>query len=246
MDPADTKQIADTIILGFFCLVALVILIPIIVFIRKRAKAAERRSQNLADGVIGSWGNARITATELIYGYNCNAMRYPLAGCTAYTSQSGSYEERVRRSSDGEFQSRSVRDTRKVHLTVRGPHGTLVFSSPLGKIRMREALDPRKFIDQLEAAGRQLQAAAHTPGGATQTTPPGWYTDPNGGPGQQYWDGQQWNLTPQPTTATHQPQAAARTPGATATQTTPPGWYPDPNGGQAKMYWDGQQWHGVT
>jgi TM2 domain-containing membrane protein YozV len=27
---------------------------------------------------------------------------------------------------------------------------------------------------------------------------PGWYPDPSGGPGQQYWDGQQWQAAPSP------------------------------------------------
>jgi hypothetical protein len=53
----------------------------------------------------------------------------------------------------------------------------------------------------------------------------GWYPDPSGGPGQRYWDGQQW---------------VASTPVQTAQPAA--GWYPDPSGGPGQRYWDGQQW----
>jgi hypothetical protein len=42
-------------------------------------------------------------------------------------------------------------------------------------------------------------AVQGTPGFATNlsnTQPPGWYPDPNGGPGQVYWDGQRWSSGP--------------------------------------------------
>jgi hypothetical protein len=31
-----------------------------------------------------------------------------------------------------------------------------------------------------------------------EATPPGWYSDPSGGNGQRYWDGQQWLATAAP------------------------------------------------
>ena len=32
----------------------------------------------------------------------------------------------------------------------------------------------------------------------SQQPAPGWYPDPTGGPGQQYWDGRQWSTPPPP------------------------------------------------
>ena len=48
------------------------------------------------------------------------------------------------------------------------------------------------------------------------TAPPGWYPDPTGAKGFQWWDGTRWRPKP--------------------------GWYPDPTG--AFQWWDGTRWTG--
>jgi hypothetical protein len=219
----NAEQIADLLIFSFICVVGVVILIPVMVIGMRMTKAASRRSQNSADGVVASWENARITTTELIDGYRPNAARHPLAGLVAQASMSGGIEDTVLMSADGVVHANSRRNTSRMHVTIRGPHTALVYTA---KLRWANVLGVRTFVDQLNAASRQLQGAAPTSGAsATQSTPAGWYPDPSGTPGQRYWDGQQWYATQ--ITAASQVQGAVPTSGTSATQSTPAGWYPD-------------------
>lgn len=45
--------------------------------------------RNRADAVVATWGDLRITKTFLIVGYRQNALRIPLAGLTARTTETG-------------------------------------------------------------------------------------------------------------------------------------------------------------
>jgi hypothetical protein len=102
------------------------------------------------------------------------------------------------------------------------------------------------------------------------TTPPGWYPEPSGAPGQRYFDGKDW------TEHVAAPQVAAPPPprpdtdwrtvarGAGRVYSHPlvggiwvqalaklgdekrghPGWYPDPARQAALRWWDGKAWTG--
>ena len=59
-------------------------------------------------------------------------------------------------------------------------------------------------------------------------TPPGWYPNPSGEPGQRYWDGHNWTFV-------NVPPKYKR-----------PGWYPDPSGEPGQRYWNGHEWSAVN
>ncbi len=70
----------------------------------------------------------------------------------------------------------------------------------------------------------------------TQTTPAGWYPDPDS-PGQQrYWDGAAWTEHVAPGAIPRQ-ESRSRT-----SQAAPAGWYPNPDDLTQQRYWDGAAW----
>jgi ribosomal protein S27E len=66
----------------------------------------DRREQNRAEGVIYHFYKLRITRTELIKGYETDALRIPLRGLTATKTDDG----------------------RRVHITINGPDTKFVYS----------------------------------------------------------------------------------------------------------------------
>jgi hypothetical protein len=93
-------------------------------------------------------------------------------------------------SADGVVHGKSTVDATRTYVTIKGPNFSRVYTAKGADVHAPVL----EFAAKLNAASRQLQGAASAFGAsATGSAPPGWYPDPSGAAGQQYWDGQRWH-----------------------------------------------------
>jgi hypothetical protein len=120
----------------------------------RRDYAAWATQQDVADGVVASWEGLRIAKTELIEGYESNAIRHSLVGLTAKVETTG--DKTVRNTITKENRLRAVvDDDRRVHVTIEGPR-TAIVRSVFTKTSYDADARARQFAAQLNMAGRQL------------------------------------------------------------------------------------------
>lgn len=139
---------------------ALIVILMVVVFVVALAYQVSVSKAKAAAGVIASFGDLNITATELIEGSGSTAPRYPLAGLTARVEDSGTLNRRItatRLAVMGPFAlaAKKKQDDREVYLTIEGPDVAILRTVQF-KNKPRAGTEAREFAAQLNLRSRQL------------------------------------------------------------------------------------------
>ena len=152
----------------------LAVLLGLSVFVIALVYQVSVTNAKKANGVIASFDNLNLTATELIDGFGDTTTRHPLAGLTARVEDSGTLNRRItatRLATIGVFAlaAKKKQDDREVYLTIEGNDVAIVRTVQFKKTPSA-GTQAREFAAKLNMLSRQLTAAGEPeqqPGGET-------------------------------------------------------------------------------